>query len=75
MGKRFATKECQSKLLQDLIKEARFNEEQANDIVREHMSNMSAVERAMAEERSRRLVALEMRLAERRALALQKVTV
>ncbi|XP_031561262.1 uncharacterized protein LOC116297218 [Actinia tenebrosa] len=72
VGKRFATKECQSKFLQDLIKEARFNEEHANDIVREHMSNMAAVERVMAEERSRRLVALEMRLAERQALALQK---
>jgi hypothetical protein len=72
VGKRFAAKECQSKVLQDLIKEARFNEDQANDLVREHLSNMSAVERALAEERSKRMVALEMRLAERRALAFQK---
>ena len=57
------------------MKDARFNEEQANALVREHFGNMAAIDKIMDEERSRRLVALEMRLAERRALALQKVRI
>ncbi|EDO31293.1 predicted protein, partial [Nematostella vectensis] len=70
--KRFTMKEAQSKLLQDLIKEAEFNEDQASALVKEHLGNMAAVDKAMDEEKSRRVVALEMRLAERRALAIQK---
>ncbi|XP_048585392.1 uncharacterized protein LOC116615488 [Nematostella vectensis] len=72
VNKRFTMKEAQSKLLQDLIKEAEFNEDQASALVKEHLGNMAAVDKAMDEEKSRRVVALEMRLAERRALAIQK---
>ena len=60
-------------MLQDLIKEAHLNEEQASAIMREHLANMATVDKASDEERARRVMALEMRLAERRALARQKV--
>ena len=50
------------------------NEEQASAIMKNHLSNMAAIDKATDEERTRRVMALEMRLAERRALARQKVS-
>lgn len=71
--KRFALKESQNQLIQNLIKDAKLNEEQANAIMKNHLANMAAIDKATDEERARRVMALEMRLAERRALAKQKV--
>ena len=73
ISKRFALKESQNQLIQNLIKDAKLNEEQANAIVKNHLANMAAIDKATDEERARRVMALEMRLAERRALAKQKV--
>lgn len=73
ISKRFALKESQNQLIQNLIKDAKLNEEQANAIVNNHLANMAAIDKATDEERARRVMALEMRLAERRALAKQKV--
>lgn len=73
ISKRFALKESQNQLIQNLIKDAKLNEEQANAIMKNHMANMAAIDKATDEERARRVMALEMRLAERRALAKQKV--
>ena len=67
-------KESQNKLIQNLIKDAKLNEEQASAIMKNHLSNMAAIDKATDEERARRVMALEMRLAERRALARQKVS-
>ncbi|XP_020627375.1 limbin-like [Orbicella faveolata] len=72
ISKRFALKESQNKLIQDLIKDSKLNEEQASAIMKNHLSNMAAIDKATDEERTRRVMALEMRLAERRALARQK---
>ena len=66
-------KDSQNKLLQSLIKDSKINEELAKAIVRDHLANMAAIDKAMDEERARRVMALDMRLAERRALARQKV--
>lgn len=66
-------KEAQNKLVQDLIKDANLHEEQANAIMKNHLANMAAIEKATDEERARRVMALEMRLAERRALLKLKV--
>ena len=73
ISKRFALKESQNQLIQNLIKDAKLNEEQANTIMKNHLANMAAIDKATDEERARRVMALEMRLAERRALAKQKV--
>ena len=73
ISKRFALKESQNQLIQILIKDAKLNEEQANAIMKNHLANMAAIDKATDEERARRVMALEMRLAERRALAKQKV--
>ena len=73
INKRFALKESQNQLIQNLIKDAKLNEEQANAIMKNHLANMAAIDKATDEERARRVMALEMRLAERRALAKQKV--
>lgn len=73
ISKRFALKESQNQLIQNLIKDAKLNEEQANAIMKNHLANMAAIDKATDEERARRVMALEMRLAERRALAKQKV--
>ena len=73
ISKRFALKESQNQLIQNLIKDAKLNEEQANAIMKNHLANMAATDKATDEERARRVMALEMRLAERRALAKQKV--
>ena len=42
--------------------------------MKDHLANMAAIDKATDEERARRVMALEMRLAERRALARQKVS-
>ena len=73
ISRRFALKEAQNKLVQDLIKDANLHEEQANAIMKNHLANMAAIEKATDEERARRVMALEMRLAERRALLKLKV--
>ena len=73
ISKRFALKESQNQLIQNLIKDAKLNEEQANAIMKNHLANMAAIDKATDEERARRVMALEMRLTERRALAKQKV--
>ena len=73
ISKRFALKESQNQLIQNLIKDAKLNEEQANVIMKNHLANMAAIDKATDEERARRVMALEMRLTERRALAKQKV--
>ena len=73
ISKRFALKESQNQLIQNLTKDAKLNEEQANAIMKNHLANMAAIDKATDEERARRVMALEMRLAERRALAKQKV--
>lgn len=73
ISKRFALKESQNQLIQNLVKDAKLNEEQANAIMKNHLANMAAIDKATDEERARRVMALEMRLAERRALAKQKV--
>lgn len=73
ISRRFALKEAQNKLVQDLIKDANLHEEQANAIMKNHLANMAAIEKATDEERARRVMALEMRLAERRALVKLKV--
>lgn len=73
ISKRFALKEAQNKLMQNLIKDAKLNEEQANAIIKDHLANMAAIDKATDEERARRVMQLEMRLAQRRALARQKV--
>lgn len=73
ISKRFSLKESQNQLIQNLIKDAKLNEEQANAIMKNHLANMAAIDKATDEERARRVMALEMRLAERRALAKQKV--
>ena len=73
ISRRFALKEAQNKLVQDLIKDANLHEEQANAIVKNRLANMAAIEKASDEERARRVMALEMRLAERRALVKLKV--
>lgn len=73
ISKRFALKESQNQLIQNLIKDAKLNEEQANAIMKTHLANMAAIDKATDEERARRVMALEMRLTERRALAKQKV--
>ena len=73
ISKRFALKESQNKVIQDLIKDSKLDEEQASAIMKNHLSNMATIDKATDEERARRVMALEMRLAERRALAKQKV--
>ena len=73
ISRRFALKEAQNKLVQDLIKDANLHEEQANAIMKNHLANMAAIEKATDEERARRVMALEMRLTERRALVKLKV--
>ena len=60
-------------MIQNLIKDAKLNEEQANAIIKDHLANMAAIDKATDEERARRVMALEMRLAERRVLSRQKV--
>lgn len=72
ISKRFALKEAQNKLIQNLIRDAKLNEEQANVIMKNHLANTAAIDQATDDERARRVMALEMRLAERRALAKQK---
>ena len=74
ISKRFALKEAQNKLIQNLIRDAKLNEEQANVIMKNHLANTAAIDQATDDERARRVMALEMRLAERRALAKQKVS-
>lgn len=61
-------KEAQNELVQGLIKDAKLHEDQANAIMKNHLANMAAIDKATDEERARRVMALEMRLAERRAL-------
>lgn len=73
ISKRLALKEAQNKLIQNLIKDANLNEDQANAILKDHLANMATIDKATDEDRARRVMALEMRLAERRALARQKV--
>ncbi|XP_022791539.1 stress response protein NST1-like [Stylophora pistillata] len=72
ISKRFALKESQNQLIQNLVKDAKLNEEQANAIMKNHLANMAAIDKATDDERDRRVMALEKRLAERRALAKQK---
>ena len=74
ISKRFALKESQNQLIQNLVKDAKLNEEQANAIMKNHLANMAAIDKATDDERARRVMALEKRLAERRALAKQKVS-
>lgn len=73
ISKRLALKEAQNKLIQNLIKDANLNEDQANAILKDHLANMATIDKATDEDRARRVMALEMRLAERRALTRQKV--
>ena len=73
ISRRFALKEAQNELVQGLIKDAKLHEDQANAIMKNHLANMAAIDKATDEERARRVMALEMRLAERRALVKLKV--
>ncbi|CAH3166800.1 unnamed protein product, partial [Porites evermanni] len=72
ISKRFALKEAQNKMIQKLIKDAKLDEEQANALIYSHLANMAAIDKATDEEKARRVVELEMKLTERRALARQK---
>ena len=74
ISKRFALKEAQNRMIQNMIKDAKLNEEQANAIIKNHLANMAAIDKATDEEKVRRVMELEVKLAERRALAKQKVT-
>ena len=74
ISKRFALKEAQNRMIQNMIKDAKLNEEQANAIIKNHLANMAAIDKATDEEKARRVMELEVKLAERRALAKQKVT-
>ena len=61
-------------MIQKLIKDAKLDEEQANALIKSHLANMAAIDKATDEEKARRVVELEMKLAERKALARQKVS-
>ena len=74
ISKRFALKEAQNKMIQKLIKDAKLDEEQANALIYSHLANMAAIDKATDEEKARRVVELEMKLTERKALARQKVS-
>ena len=74
ISKRFALKEAQNKIIQKLIKDAKLDEEQANALIYSHLANMAAIDKATDEEKARRVVELEMKLTERKALARQKVS-
>jgi len=73
ISKRFALKEAQNKMIQKLIKDAKLDEEQANALIYSHLANIAAIDKATDEEKARRVVELEMKLTERKALARQKV--
>lgn len=61
-------------MIQKLIKDVKLDEEQANALIYSHLANMAAIDKATDEEKARRVVELEMKLTERKALARQKVS-
>ncbi len=69
MNSRLSSKEAQSSLIKEMITEAQINEEEAGTIISEHLDAVAAVEKIHDDEKSRQVMALEMRLEERKALA------
>ena len=73
MNSRLTSKEAQGSLIKEMITEAEINEEEAGMIVSEHLDAIAAVEKIHDDEKSRQVMALEMRLEERKAMAQQIV--
>ncbi|CAH1782700.1 unnamed protein product [Owenia fusiformis] len=66
---RMALKESQQQLLKDVIDDGKLVEEQADWLIKEHMKNQSNLETLYDDEISKQRMALEEKLARRRALA------
>ena len=49
------------------------NDDQAAALMKEHLQNVAAVDKALDDQKARQVMALEMRLAQRRALVERKV--
>ena len=75
MNSRLSSKEAQGSLINELIAEAKINEEEAGMIVAEHLEAIAAVEKIHDDEKSRQVMALEMRLEERKAMAQEIVRI
>ena len=73
MNSRLSSKEAQGSLIKEMIAEAEINEEEAGMIISEHLDAIATVEKIHDDEKSRQVMALEMRLEERKALAQEMV--
>jgi riboflavin synthase alpha subunit len=73
VNSRLSSKEAQGSLMKEMITEARINEEEAGTIISEHLDAIATIEKIHDDEKSRQVMALEMRLEERKALAQRMV--
>ena len=73
VNSRLSSKEAQGSLIKEMIAEAEINEEEAGMIIFEHLDAIATVEKIHDDEKSRQVMALEMRLEERKALAQEMV--
>lgn len=73
VNSRLSSKEAQGSLIKEMVTEAEINEEEAGMIISEHLDAIAAVEKIHDDEKSRQVMALEMRLEERKALAQEMV--
>lgn len=68
VNNRISSKELQSKLVKQLAVEAELSEEEAQQLIAEHFQAIAAAEKVHDDEKVRQIMALEMRLVERKAL-------
>lgn len=73
MNTRISSKEAQGSLIKEMVTESEINEEEAGMIISDHLAAIAAVEKIHDDEKSRQVMALEMRLEERKALAQEMV--
>ena len=74
VNNRITSKELQTKLVKELAADAELSEEDAQKLIAEHLEAIAAAEKIHDDEKSRQIMALEMRLVERKALAQQIVS-
>ena len=55
VSKRFAMKESQNRLLQDLIKEAKLSKVEADALLKEHLENIAAVDKVLDDQKARQV--------------------
>ena len=70
MSNRVSSKEVQTTLVKELSAESQLSEQDAEALLAEHFKAIAEVEKIYDDERSRQVMTLEMRLEERRAMAM-----